>query len=397
MQKHPKYPLPAPLHGLEPESLAEEAITIRFPKIGRTVLTDNDLPPKAVRAMEKLLIEIPHGAIQPLSDDAPDAASWNSALEPYLGKNWLEPPWFVVETYFYRRIVAAIDYFKTGKDPFAIQKERVLHQTTTEIHALSTRLQKLTDEGWNDSHFDTLLEVDLWGNQVDLSLWSAEDRPQHGESVAEDFLLVDGREQIDTYLQSIGSDSLRLDIIIDNAAFELIGDLCLADYLLSSDRALQVCFHLKIHPTFVSDATINDVNQTIRFLETDDHHPTRAMGSRLTNHLNSGRLQCLEHSFWTSLHYMWHMPEDVRRDLASSHLVISKGDANYRRALGDVHWPHDTPIDEIVSYFPAPILFLRTCKSDLIAGLKAGQANAISEQDPQWLSNGKWGLIQYVG
>lgn len=33
-------------------------------------------------------------------------------------------------------------------------------------------------------------------------------------------------------------------------------------------------------------------------------------------------------------------------------LLISKGDANYRRLLGDLHWPYDTAPKAVLEYLP---------------------------------------------
>jgi hypothetical protein len=90
------------------------------------------------------------------------------------------------------------------------------------------------------------------------------------------------------------------------------------------------------------------------------------------------------------------MPESLRQELAPSHLIISKGDANYRRLLGDAHWPFTTPFADITSYLPAPLLALRTAKSEVVAGLRPGQPERLFEVDPNWLINGRWGLIQFV-
>jgi len=397
MSFQPKRPLPEPLRGKEPGSFAENTITVRIPRIGRQVLAENDLPETAVFAMQELLDEIPEGKIRPLPDPhAPDAAAWNEALQPYLSQNWLEPPWFIVETYFYRRIISAVDYFATGFDPFAKQKLEGLHKTIKRIRAISHHLAQALDDGWQPAHFLTLLKQDLWGNQVDLSLWSAEDRPDHDVAAQDDFLLVDDGTAVTHHLSSLTTNSLRVDFIVDNAAFELIGDLCLADYLLSSNRVQQVHLHLKMHPTFVSDATMQDVADTIAFLKNDADAATQAMGERLERWGENGRFHLNTHPFWTSPQAMWHMPQNLRQALTKSQLIISKGDANYRRSLGDAHWPYTTPINEIVSYFPAPIVFLRTCKSNVIAGLLPNQQEAVTAQDPNWLYNGKWGVLQFT-
>lgn len=93
---------------------------------------------------------------------------------------------------------------------------------------------------------------------------------------------------------------------------------------------------------------------------------------------------------------MWDAPVDLANDLQAAHLVISKGDANYRRLLGDRHWVFDDSFADIVAYFPAPLLALRTLKSEIVAGLPPDQIAAMPQRDPDWLINGRWGLIQFA-
>jgi hypothetical protein len=191
----------------------------------------------------------------------------------------------------------------------------------------------------------------------------------------------------------------QIDFILDNVGIELIGDLCLADYLLSVGHITAVQFHLKLHPTFVSDATVLDVEATVAYLRAADAPALQKAGERLTNYLVNGRLRLLSHPFWTSPHPLWQLPADLRQTLATSDLLISKGDANYRRALGDAPWPHTTPIRDIVSYLPAPALFLRTCKSEVLAGMAENQLEQLKQLDrleEDWLVNGRWGIIQLV-
>jgi len=90
------------------------------------------------------------------------------------------------------------------------------------------------------------------------------------------------------------------------------------------------------------------------------------------------------------------MHPHLRQELSKSALIISKGDANYRRWLGDRHWPHTTPTEDILVYRPAPVLALRVIKSNLIAGLRPGQSEAMDQKDPAWLHDGNWGVIQFV-
>jgi hypothetical protein len=90
------------------------------------------------------------------------------------------------------------------------------------------------------------------------------------------------------------------------------------------------------------------------------------------------------------------MPDLLRQDLAQSDLVFIKGDANYRRLIGDYHWSFTSTFQDIVCYFPAPLTVLRTLKSELIVGLQQNQVEEVSREDSQWLINGQWGVIQLV-
>jgi hypothetical protein len=88
------------------------------------------------------------------------------------------------------------------------------------------------------------------------------------------------------------------------------------------------------------------------------------------------------------------MPPSVRCKLVEAGLVISKGDANYRRLLGDLHWADTTPFASVVAYFPTRLLALRTSKSVAIVGLRPGQAGDLNHKESAWQTNGRWGLVQ---
>ncbi len=395
--KEPIYALPAPMRGNEPGSWGNSTIRQRLPEIARRTLQENEFPADIQTRIEALIADIPDAPIRLLQDDSPDVAAWNACIRPYRGQNWLNPPWFFTETYFYRRIIEAVDYFQTGIDPFAHQKSEGLETTRFAIYALGTQLQDWLAAGWQADTLATLLTIDLWGNQADLSLWPAEEseQPAHQDfDQAQAFLLADDSRGVIDYIYSWPAP--RLDFIVDNAGFELVCDLALADYLLSSDGAEKVVLNLKIHPTFVSDATILNVEQTIAFLSHTEHAATAAWGNRLADHLANGRLQLQAHPFWTSPLAMWEMPTDLRADLSSPSLIISKGDANYRRMVGDLHWPPTTPFAGIMTYVPAPWLALRTLKSEVVVGLQAEKVMQLRQDDPDWLINGRYGVIQFA-
>ncbi len=386
----PSLPMPDPILNNVPGTWTYETATMRWPAIVRRVLADNELTDETTVRLQQLISEIEEeDVIRPLHD----SDDWNHYITPYLGQTWLNCPNFFAETYFYRRIMEAIGYFvDQAFDPFADQKRQGLLTTRPAIRQLCQRVDQALATP-SPQTLSQLILMDLWGNRADLSLFAAD----AGEAQAmvdggRDRLLVDETTAV---LQHLVQNH-RVDFIIDNAGFELVCDLALAAYLLGTETAVTVHFHLKNHPTFVSDATKLDVAQTISVLLADGDAEVAAVAAQLKGWWDNGRLQLHDHPFWTSPLAFWEMPDGLRHELAHSHLIISKGDANYRRLLGDLHWPFTTPFAAIMSYTPAPLLALRTCKAEVAAGLTEAQIDRLNKADTRWLVNGHWGVIQFV-
>jgi uncharacterized protein with ATP-grasp and redox domains len=397
-------PIPEPLRGEERHTFANHTVVVRLPDIARRVLAENELHPGAIQAIQSLIQDIPSGFVRLLKDHhAPDSQAWDGYLASELGKNWLQIPWFTTEAYFYRRILEATGYFEPGPgyevDPFTLQKQAGTASNLEAVRGLSETANQHSHAGrWDEDFFTSFLLKDLWGNQADLSLWPADkkNKPDHQDlAQAQAYLLVDDARACADYLSGLDKPAERADILADNAGFELTGDLALADYLLTCGIVRTVRFHLKAYPTFVSDAMAKDMRQSIDFLATSSSTAIHHFGKRLSNHLEQGRLQLNENDFWNSPLAMWELPAGLRAELSSASLVICKGDANYRRLLGDRHWPFTTPIAQIVSYFPCPLLLLRTLKSEVAAGLPAGRPEETARQDPTWMTDGRWGVIQF--
>ena len=111
----------------------------------------------------------------------------------------------------------------------------------------------------------------------------------------------------------------------------------------------------------------------------------------------SGSLTPRAHPFWTGPASLWELPAELATELGAARLVVLKGDANYRRAVGDAVWPPDTAFAAVTGYFPAPLLALRTLKSDPIVGLATGRAAALEREDATWRVNGKRGVASFGG
>jgi hypothetical protein len=373
----------------EPGSFARYTIAERKPEIIRNVIADNGYPQPIVAALEAFRDEIARHPIQPLTEIAPDVAFWHRAAAPYRGRTWLELPWYFAETYFYRRLLEAVLYFQPGDwqghDPFGVQKRE------QERGAAAWLVQHWhqIDQAEPGPRFEILLHSSLWGNRADLSNQTVREGVRAGLDAHHEQhnLLIDHTKRVAALL-SAGVE--RVDFVTDNTGLELLFDLALAGFLLDQGWVQSAIFRLKDRPFFVSDAMPQDVQALLALLRAGP------LGQRLDEQVAAGRLELRDNPFWTSCLMFRTMPAPLAAELAGSNLVILKGDVNYRRLLSDAHWPYTARLEEIAAYFPAPFVALRTLKAEIVVGLEPGQAEEIAGQDPDWLIDGKRGIIQYV-
>jgi len=387
--------IPPPLMTSELGSFARYTIVERKPQIIRQVMGDNPYTPDIVSALLAFKDEIAHLPIQPLYESAQDTEFWNTALSASAGKTWLEVPWYFAETFFYRKLLEAIHYFQPGawqgRDPFREQKHK---QMEADIERLAPAWEQFfTQEP--AILFEWLLHSSLWGNRTDLSHFSTLAEVDTGLDTSKHlhFILINHTAQVYAYLKA---GVRRVDFINDNAGSELFFDLALADFILQEGWALQVHMHLKNQPFFVSDAMPDDFHQSIALLKVAPVARMRELGARLDDSLATGRLKATADPFLTTCLMYRQMPAHLQSQLAQADLVLLKGDVNYRRLLDDAHWPFTTSMEDVTGYFPAPFAMLRTLKGEIMVGLQAGQAEAIAAEDPQWLTNGKRGVIQLI-
>lgn len=403
--------LPSVIRTSEPGSFAQNTLKVRVPGILDETLARNDFPAEIFAAATALREEITSGALRGLQAQSGEAAFalaagdcqfWESAAKPYLGRSWLDVPWYFAEAYFYRRLLEATRYFQPGHwrgyDPFAAKKESEWQPDAAPAFA-GRLLANLYPEP--EARFTKLLHASLWGNRADLSYEVStrlHARLVSSDSVADeaDNLLVDDSGPVWEHMRS--HPRAHVAMIADNAGTELLMDLVLIDHLLVHHLASQVVLHLKPHPFFVSDAMVRDVasglHALIRHQGGGGGKPLRQLGHRLWNHVEEGRLLLQSHWFHASSLFFYQLPADLYEELATCDLVVIKGDANYRRLLGDAHWPFTTPFADAVSYFPAPLVALRTLKAELIVGLDPGQVERLYEADSDWLVNGQRGVVQ---
>ena len=391
---HQDLELPPPLMTSEPGSFARATIVERKPQILRQVIEDNGYPPAIVQRLEAFAAEIAAEPMCPFQEPAPDAAFWNDELAAWVGKTWLEVPWYLAETAFYRRLLEAVEYYQPGPwqrhDPFGRQKRK---QTAGAVARLAEDWAALDTAG-PDLAFEVLLHSALWGNRADLSNYTVRLGVPGGLAAREERhnLLIDHTDEV---RRTVVGGLRRVDFVNDNVGLDLLFDLALADLLLRQGWVRQIVFHVKDAPFFVSDAMPQDVWDTVSLLRLSPDPAVQVLGERLAAHLAAGRLALQADPFWTTCLMFRQLPPSLREELALSDLVVLKGDVNYRRLLDDRHWPHTARLEEIAAYFPAPFLVLRPLKGEILVGLAPGQAEALSAADPDWLINGQRGLVQF--
>lgn len=378
--------LPPIIHTSEPNSWAHRTFKERIPRILDDVMAANDYPRDIMVALRALRDEIVSGTIRALNEEADDRAFWDAHVREHIGKTWLDVPWYWAEAFFYRRVLEAVRYFQPSpfyhRDPYAPIKHQELERAPSAVNKI---IEQLPDD--ESVAFRVLVHAALWGNRVDLSMYNiTQVEPDH-ENV-----LIDDTTRVWAHLQSHRGQ--RVDFICDNAGTELLFDLALADFLLRSLLAREIVLHLKPHPTFVSDAMIKDVHESLDALERFDGALHR-LAARLTQAIAAQQLSLRDHPFWVTGLFFHDLPSDLRAMLAQSSLVINKGDANYRRLIGDCHWEPTTPFESASAHFPASVVAIRTLKSEPIVGLRAGVAEQLCAQDGRWNINGRFGVIQF--
>jgi Damage-control phosphatase ARMT1-like domain len=301
----------------------------------------------------------------------------------------------------------------------------------------------------------SVLELSLWGNRADLSLSPGGSGGREsitlGNSNIRDNttlasgeeggsrLLIDDTDEICRRIaamlaapdQAADDDrpeampSSRVHIVLDNAGFELFSDLVLAHYL-ASRLGLNVTLWCKEFPTFVSDAVREDITSLLAWLREADAESSQSSGRRQNGDptgelaklsertqslLDSGQIALAESPWFNAAaplfssselllsgHDYYSAPiEAIQRP---GNVVIVKGDANYRRVHGDLKWDHcaDTrklAVEKLGQNLSASAtVLLRTCKSGVFSGGSPDILRRVEKEDPEWIANGKWGLIQ---
>lgn len=285
-----------------------------------------------------------------------------------------------------------------------------------QVVAQSTVASRGSQEEVQRSLFIEMTEIALWGNATDLSLLSHLSLEDLQSLQGRDAIRKSQRNIVDNdiddvwaYLQSSPSQVDRqVDLVLDNAGFELFTDLLYAAYLLDCRIATSVRLHMKRFPWFVSDVIPTDMGSLFEHLESAECFPDREYLDRLVSRLRSlfesGAINATSDPFWTTPYSFHEMPLKAPAlfdQLQSSYLVIFKGDLNYRKLTRDGLWPHTTSFIEALGPLgqsKMKILALRTNKSDTCVGVESqGKLDALNTEAPggAWVRNGRYAVISF--
>lgn len=379
---------PAPLTSENPNSFAWSVIHRRHPILIEQAREAHPYGPAQVEALAALIEETTGGVIGPLRPDAHDGHAWQQWSHGHLGRRWDEVPFLWAESFFYRRLLEAVDFFSPGPwywlDPFEHLKSAELADPKLERELAS--LDRLSDLD-SQQRADTLLTAALWGNRADLGFTAHAGRPDL--TISESLVVDDSALLWSVLAQRVGT----VCVVADNAGRELLADLVLIDELLTSGRARNVALHVKPTPYYVSDATTPDVAACVRRLASAGDH-TAAAARRLQEHFRQGRIRLRTSWFYCAPFEFDAMPAELHDEFASATLTILKGDLNYRRLVGDREWPTTTLTSTAAGYFPGPVTALRTLKSDVAVGVAEERVKELDSGDPSWRVAGTHAMIQ---
>ncbi|MDA1362976.1 damage-control phosphatase ARMT1 family protein [Glycomyces luteolus] len=370
-----------------PGSFSRSVFHERHPVLIENLLRDFPYPAHIQARLENLLAETLNGTVPSAVPPGPNTPSWEAQIAGCAGRPWSELPFLWAESYFYRRLLEATEYFEAespwgGVDLFAPQKHAQLagEEIRSDLDAYAALAEREPDERRR-----ALLTASLWGNQADLGFRTT-------SSIAgQSDVIVDDSAAIWDLVDGPGEGPVI--VVADNAGRELTADLALIDAILETAH---VELHLKPHPYFVSDATGRDLLATLDTLAANPNKPVQGLAERLRDAIRAERLRLRTHGFYVLPSTYRHLPPGLAGDFRAAKLVILKGDLNYRRLVGDREWDAATPFGEVVDYFPGDVAALRTAKSDLAVGIPPKRLSELETGSPDWRVSGTHAMMQVL-
>ncbi|ODQ63456.1 DUF89-domain-containing protein [Nadsonia fulvescens var. elongata DSM 6958] len=387
-------------------------------------------------ALSQLKYDLEHDKpLKPLEGNADDIPIYNKQFKArYEGSTWGSSEWLYSECHMYRQMFVPFESSQhwAKYDYFSRQKEGAFKASATGVTELALRYKNLSEQLTDDIDEETLkllfrefTDISLWGNATDLSLLATmsldEIKSLQGAEVRkkneEKILINDVDKAWDVLLaERETGQPIRVDFVLDNSGFELYADLIMILFLLDANLANYIVLHPKSLPWFVSDVMPMDVLKTFNYLASAEFFPENRpeleyLVEKLVSYHQDGRLLIRTSPFWTTGYSFWEINpngagggDKVYEDLKESTLVIYKGDLNYRKLTGDGKWDRTTSFATAIgplAQHGLRTLSLRTCKADVVVGLKEGEQARLEKEwidmgnshGLGWCWSGKWAVI----
>ncbi|XP_046571078.1 LOW QUALITY PROTEIN: damage-control phosphatase ARMT1-like [Haliotis rubra] len=348
--------------------------------------------------------------VENLEDSRTDTPIWNQHHQDLLKLNngqpikWFSAAWLYLECYMYRRIQESVELTWSSDNADKLKLTYLL-EVVGQCQGYSSALLLVPSSCEKADKLKQFLEVALWGNKCDLSISAGFSNSQttcilDQLKLLNPNILADHSQQvIETLQRQTKGEAGRVDIVLDNAGFELVTDLCLAEFLMSAGLASSIHFHGKAIPWFVSDVTRRDFQWLLETMKGTNNLAISTFGAKWQKLLELGSWVYHDHDFWTTpfdFSLMKKHASELYNDLGKADLVFFKGDLNYRKLVGDKRWEPTVSFSSSLRGFePAPLCSLRALKSDVVVGLKPGQAEMTQHHDKDWMIDGKWAVISF--
>lgn len=322
--------------------------------------------------------------LTPIDDDHPDVDQWNRKLNDWIRTHdevprYMNTPFLLTECYMYRRLMSpffkskyfkAYDVFENTKRNGFIRSRSISTSLVEYAAGISDRIK--ANKTTCEEEFEIFLHFALWGKQIlsglvidyessihfdKLNSYLLKSVGNHfdlsgliGERVLTNFKLVDNKKkskiisdstkELYEYFKSSSTKQHQITFVLDNAGFELLGDLCFIEMLYQTgllDENSKVVFHCKLYAWFVSDVIDNDFTWLLNCMQTEfESDVVKQVARRWSNLLSNQNWQLKTHGFWTTCYKFGEMKQlapDLYDELSKSDLVFFCGDLNYRKLI----------------------------------------------------------------
>ncbi|CRG95387.1 conserved protein, unknown function [Plasmodium gallinaceum] len=354
-----------------------------------------------------------------------DEKYWNFLLSYHIDKDIkiINNLWLFNEYYFYRYLNCAYDFENSNYDFFESEKNDAINcnkDIIEEICSCAKKLIEMYNKNPDKKIFSIFFFFSLWSNQFDLSWNPTKNKNEQHKSDEKDIKKKTLREKkfyfstenIDKLYNSFFLENIlcndidnihkdittqkrkRFDIVLDNMGVELITDFCLLYFL--TNYFDEITIHVKKFPLFVSDTMTKDIHYSLNILCGDNKYPnTVFMANKWKQLIETKKWVIRDDIYWNIPLPYWIISKSLLEELKKSSFVCFKGDANYRRCLGDLNFDFSLPHKDVLNYFPLKVIALRCLKSPLGCGINKNIVEKLNKSSDDWSNYGEYAILQY--